>query len=241
MFQHIGLIEDIKESQAYLQQIVDFNNKFPDYVDQYLDTLASAVTNLVEYGWYLPWLDRVKLRDLKDIIKLYKANSQNDIDNFLCDFFERRLDEIQEEITQRFPLRKDPLTQAFTAHKNKQYCLSTPVFLTQADGIFVDLTSLKKGPYQRDKQVPMTQVWVNSLMLDDFTKAYLDHLNRTSTLILNKTERLTQPINKGINRHTILHGESTNYGDRVNSLKALSFLYFVKTTVESATKLPPLT
>lgn len=240
MLQDIFL-EEYKQAQAYVREIIDFEKNRSHYIDQYLDTLASAVIKLVEYGWYLPWLDSIKARDLKDIIKLYKTNRRGDIDNFFCNFFENWIDEIQEETTQRFPLRKDPLDQAFAAHKNNQYYLSIPVFLAQADGIFVDLTKLKKGIYERDKQAPMAQLWVNSLVLDDYTVAYLAHLNSPSTLMLNKTERVHRPVNQGINRHMILHGESTNYGDRINSLRALSFLYFVKTTVESAANLPPLT
>lgn len=240
MLQHI-LTADENEAKHYIKEIVDFEKNFPDHVKKYLATLASAVSVLVDHGWYLPWPDRISQGDLTKIVKLVKRSKWGDIENFLVDFYECRVDAIQNEMTDRFPARKDALDQAFTAHRTRQYFLSIPVFLAQADGIFVELTQLEKGIFQRQKSLPMTQVWVSGLLLDDFTESYLQHLNRTSTLIFNKAERTEQSINHGINRHAILHGESTDYGQRVNSFKALSFLYFVKTTGESATDLPPLT
>ena len=55
MLQDIFL-EEYKQAQAYVRQIIDFEKNRSHYIDQYLDTLASAVIELVEYGWYLPWL-----------------------------------------------------------------------------------------------------------------------------------------------------------------------------------------
>ena len=228
-----GTYEEVKK---ILEESIKIEKAWPDIVDQVSKLTARVSCKLASRGWYVPWLDEVKRRELKDIRSLDKKDDP-EIDQFFCDFYDRRLDDIRKEMTQRFPDRKNCLDEAFEAHLKGKYYLSIPVFLAQADGIFVDLTGLSKGVYQRIQSDPVTKTLINGLLLDDYTEVYLEHLNAPSTLILNKNERLKRPVVVGINRHMILHGESIDYGTKMNSLKAMSFLCFVKTTFENLSNL----
>jgi hypothetical protein len=47
------------------------------------------------------------------------------------------------------------------------------------------------------------------------------------TLPIGASERQRNEEFIGLNRHMVLHGESLNYGNKINSLKAISLINYV--------------
>ena len=120
---------------------------------------------------------------------------------------------------------------AFRAHRQKDYSLAIPVFLTQSEGLCTDITN--KSLFRSHKKKPGTADYVEKIATDALTSALLSPLSRIIPINASEEHRRGS---KAPNRHTVLHGESLDYGTKANSLRAISLLnfvgHFLKTEVE---------
>jgi hypothetical protein len=208
----------------------NFEKSWYEHIEKIISLTAGVISELANQGWFVPSLGELRSRDTKNIRGL-SNKSQTDRDMFLCEFYEARLLHIQSVLVRKYPVREQPLSQAFEAHENEKYFLSTNTFLSQADGIFQDLIFIENGVYSRkqNKGVPVVKQFLGGAKLDDYMLAYLQPL--WSKNALNRNKRDCQDYPFMINRHSVLHGTSTNYGTKMNSLKSISFLFFVGTSI----------
>jgi len=133
---------------------------------------------------------------------------------------------IKEQLYTRYPNRKNVLESAFNAHDRGEYNLSIPVFLAQADGIGTQLLS-GISPFSRKTsstpRILVTAEEINRLSAQvDTTIIEPLGLPLGMTARSNSSERLLHP--HLYNRHEVLHGISVDYGNKINSLKAISIL-----------------
>jgi hypothetical protein len=204
---HPGLLELLKmpgeELAARLAEI-------PERMRLGLQALAEA-------GWYLD--PEMGLSEVTEFGRgLTAATEERLIQHFL-----ERLPEIQAALERRHPNRARILSRAFAAHAREEYELSVPVFLTQADGICYEI--LNASPYrERDRETKLVP-YIRSLESDTFPVSALQPLTKSIPLTANARERGESFTH--LNRHQVLHGESVDYGTRVNSLKAISFLNYL--------------
>ena len=195
----------------------DLKNSFQELPNH----IQEALLLLGENGWYLdlemslPTLWH--LRDILDEGNLPKA------ENILVKYFESRLSEIEKSILKKFPSRKHLLKAAFNAHRRKEYCLSIPLFLAQTDGICKEV--IRQYLFMKSNRKPQTAIYVDQITNDTFMAAILSPLAEILPINASENER---PRNfNGLNRHMVLHGESLDYGSKVNSLKAISLINYV--------------
>ncbi len=114
-------------------------------------------------------------------------------------------------------------------HLKGYYQLTVPTLLAQIEGILVDgiltLDEIKpndKIGYGKQKNF-LTQVILGETGVLSFDEQIEEFY---TTIILANFER-GKEINSDLSRHAILHGEDTNYGTKLNSLKTiLIFNYF---------------
>ena len=123
----------------------------------------------------------------------------------------------------RFPARAIILESAFNAHKRKEYALSIPVLLIQADGICYDL--INKQLYSKKGKVPVVAEYAETITADVFRSALLYPLTQPLPISASANERAEDFSD--LNRHQVIHGESTTYDTEINSLKAISMLNYV--------------
>ena len=135
--------------------------------------------------------------------------------------FRRDANKIKRTLAEQFPHRKQALSEAFDAHQHGRYFSSVALLLTQADGICHDAigenicsrkTIASADSLADDVQEGILRELFRGLMWEGWPLA-LSRNNRPSGL-------------SELNRHQVLHGESTDYGTEENSLKAISFLNF---------------
>jgi len=195
----------------------DLKNSFQELPNH----IQEALLLLGENGWYLdlemslPTLWR--LRDIFDEGNLLKA------ENTLVEYFENRLSEIEKSILEKFPCRKHLLKAAFNAHRREEYCLSIPLFLAQTDGICKEV--IRQYLFMKTNRRPQTAAYVDQIANDTVMAAFLSPLAETLPINASKNER---PRNfNGLNRHMVLHGESLDYGSKINGLKAISLVNYV--------------
>lgn len=137
----------------------------------------------------------------------------------------QNLGAIEQKLIVRHPTRKLVLEAAFRAHNMAEYFLSTPVFLAQADGICADgttyklfLTNDKKHGY-----TPKVSEWANTKLSVSLHKTLASALVNKGAFQLHHSV----PNRIKVTRHSILHGESIDYGNEVNSLKAISLVVYL--------------
>jgi len=77
----------------------------------------------------------------------------------------------------------------------------------------------------KSNRKPQTAIYVDQITNDTFMAAILSPLAEILPINASENER---PRNfNGLNRHMVLHGESLDYGSKVNSLKAISLINYV--------------
>jgi hypothetical protein len=175
-------------------------------------------------GWYLP-------PDIPFPVALEAYASlkkdREELDQYMMEIMDHDLSFIEKDIAERFPKREQILRDAFDAYREGKHSLAIPVFLAQADGMFCDLTGMNatalsagKNKIERKSEYVQKCITVQNLG-DAFVFAPLT----------NETP-LTQyyPPDQDpafFNRHAVLHGLDTEYASKINSLKAISYLFFV--------------
>lgn len=161
----------------------------------------------------VPYLFKIE-RVLKD----GKVGAVNDA---LSRHYSERLDDIENSVIARYPDRRKIIRSAFSAHRRGEYELSIPVFLAQADGVCTE-EAAGKSYFRNKKGKPQTAEIVESITIDTFKEAIFSPLALVLPINVSEGKRSEEFV--GLNRHTVLHGESPDYGTRLNSLKAISFL-----------------
>jgi hypothetical protein len=244
-----SLLEELDEDK---ESLAEFNRRVKNIFEQlekdledarqeYFNQTGCVREKLAEMGWFLPNYTRSVLsRELRDMRRLGSKTSK-EIDEYCYQFYQDRLERIHSEVVHAFPDRKNAIDEAIEAHQLGKYFLSVPVLLIQADGIFAEHSNKfsvfaqcsRIGVFDRERRspTPKSKRWLEDLILnDEFVMSYMKPLCMVTALNMNPTERASAGIT--LNRHAVLHGECVDYGTQMNSLKSLSFLYFVTTAIE---------
>lgn len=190
----------------------------------------DALILLGEHGWYLD-----PEMTLPDLWRLEKALSDGDVEeaeNALVEYFGRRLLDIKASVASKFQHRSHLIESAFDAHDRGCYELCIPVLLAQVDGICKEIVD--QYLFIKKDRKPQTAVYVSQIATDTYKAALLSPL--ATALPIGKTESERSDSFNALNRHTVLHGESLDYGTKANSLKAISLLNYVSYVLHTVSK-----
>src|SRR2546429_6349718 len=128
------------------------------------------------------------------------------VDVALMDYFKKESRQIESIMLETFPNRAAILKPAFRAHRKKEYSLSVPVFLSQADGICSELLGV--GFYSRRKGIPRTASAAARFTEPNLMLSILEPLRVAGALNAFEGERNQHP--DVLNRHEVLHGKSVD-------------------------------
>lgn len=202
--------------------------------DAWPANIQQAMLALGKIGWYLD--KELPAEDAWRLGELASNGNASSVNLMLEQYFEERLDDIEREICKVVPMREKIIAAAFNAHRRAEYELSVPVLLAQSDGVCLDMTG--SHYFLKDKKLPAPAKFVEKLQ-GDFYKAWCTPLAVVLPIAASAKQRqlasaeLDDPSWIELNRHTVLHGESVDYGTRLNSLKAISLLNYLATFVPS--------
>ena len=180
----------------------------------------EGIINLALSGWYLDL--EMTFPQISELGHALLQGNADEAEAALVEHFEGRADSIEAELVRKFPRRAHLIQAAFRAHRQKEYDLAIPVFLTQSDGICTDI--IRKSPFRSRDKKPETADYVETIATDTLKSAFLSPLARI--IPINASEKHRRGSN-ALNRHTVLHGESLDYGTKANSLRAISLLNYV--------------
>ena len=207
--------EDIRTNMSNF--IIGFSRAF----DQLPERTRKALMALAQYGWYFDL--EMSFSEIWEIENILESGDIETANTFLFQHFTERIPEIEQRLREKHPSRAKIFRSAFNAHQQKEYALSVPAFLIQADGICFDL--INKQLYSKRNKIPVLNEYAKSIASDTFQSALLYPLTQPIPITASSHER-TEDFNE-LNRHQVIHGESTNYDIEINSLKAISLLSYV--------------
>lgn len=193
--------------------------------------IQSALLALGERGWYLD--DELGFSELWQLEELISLGQAEQVDELLTRHYEARLQDIEEHLANALPERGKILRSAFAAHRREEFELSVPVLLAQSDGACLDLTGCYFFIRDRKSNLPEASLHAARVARDAFSVAMLSPLSQVLPINASGKERERALQGKGLatwselNRHRVLHGESTDYATRQNSLKAISLINYL--------------
>jgi len=213
------LIELAPGITAFQDHIAELIRPVLKTLDELPAQMRDAHGKLAQHGWYMdPELPFPVLWYLADLIADGRAVDAHDV---LVSHFRDHAEAIERRLVAALPHRSRIIAAAFRAHARKEYELSIPVLLTQADGVTVDLF----GKQLFTKKAGGLAKHLQALAVDSIEAAFLYPLVTPSPISASFDER--GPDFKGLNRHQVLHGEATDYATEDNGLKAISLLNWV--------------
>ena len=176
--------------------------------------LTKVIIKLANLGWFL---GRKILQDFPtDLLEILKSTDPANVTKIMGRYFRKRLDIIANELINNYPERQNLLRKTFQAHKQGHYDFSIPLFLLHADGIsrhrFGGEVFMKKGR----KTIASHSLGLHAeyLISNELLPIWASQANRSNDPSI-------------LNRHQIVHGESIDYGNELNSLRTISFLYWI--------------
>lgn len=185
--------------------------------------IQEALLLLAQYGWYLDF--NMSIPDLWEIKESISEGKIDDVENNLVEYFENKMEDIEKLITTQFPHREHIIRSAIRAHRNGDYCLSIPVLLAQTDGICKEVINQYLFMKRRKDMKPKTATYVEQIAADTCKAALFSPLAASMPITASESER--EEGFSLLNRHMVLHGESLDYGSKINSVKSISLINYV--------------
>ncbi|MFN0728765.1 hypothetical protein [Polaribacter gochangensis] len=162
-----------------------------------------------EYGWYI--YDGSSLEEVLIILKLLNETNIKKAEEKIKIIFEDNLNEIETDLSKLNKESSQIIKEAFHCHKMKLFYASTILFISLSDG-------LTKGKL-------FTKSYIQKIKKKNKNHFLLNIFNDENPV--NKNYIPNKSSNSELMRHGIMHGNSTNYGNKINSLKALSLYHFI--------------
>lgn len=186
-----------------------------------------ALMTLANNGWYMD--PDLSIPAIFRIAEAFTPENVSEANDAMCEYFDGQIGHIEQRLTELVPERVRLLSAALSAHVRGEYALSIPVFLAQADGICHEITGVQL--YGRDNGKPKLAKALRKQPISPFVLSMLSPIIEPAPISAGEKERLG--MIDILNRHCVLHGESIDYDNRLNSCRAISLVGYVAWILQS--------
>ncbi len=195
-----------------------------------LEKSPEVFYNISRYGWYIDNdMTPVEVFSLNDMIA---ENKIAELDELLVNYYEKNLDRILSEIIIEYPSRKTLIEEGFNNFKEKRYASSIVLLITQIDGICYDKCEKLFFRNQRQRKVYKPEIEAElSKIKNAFLECTLSPIKTPSVVNEHISNIKNFPVT--LNRHAIIHGHVKTFNDRLNNLKIISLLNYIKQILEN--------
>ncbi len=197
-----------------------FTEEFLERIEKLPARLQKALFIFAENGWYFDL--EMSPEELWGLEEAFTEGRVEEAEDVLSKYFESRLDAIESSIKEKYSHRSVLITEAFEAHKKGKYSLSILALFAQTDGICKEVFG--QNLFCGGKRFESNK-YVEQITYDSLHEALISPLKQRMPVNLNQKER--DIYFKGLNRHMVMHGESLDYGTKINSLKAVSIFNYI--------------
>ncbi|MUK26591.1 hypothetical protein [Aliivibrio fischeri] len=197
--------------------------------------LEDESIQLMNKGWFI-WFFEGDIDNFYEKAHSLFGTSDIQQDLYMENYIADNMHNFKSELINSYPNREGQIEDAFKTHELELYYASIPVLLALSEGIGRDLCPgvgifSKQNPRGPKAGLPKTDDIFDSISgLEVFEEAVLKPL-RVSSQITKTIHHPTNEDRKLLNRHLIMHGNSDLYGNKINSLKAISLVYFVHSSL----------
>lgn len=250
---HRALVGPIAEIQRIMQpSLVSFAKEMADLAQsmaarqeaqrEAFPILSTRIPMLAQRGWFISY--GFGLRDFDSLAESAKFASDNELEQLVEDLYRKNLGSLVDHFNRNYPARQAIVEQAIYAHREKLYALSIPVFFAQSDGVCVERTKrhfFMGRPDQHVKAIAQEKTFALQAEMQNDDEGQrvskILELLMWAPLLEHHSIRYNDAKREemgylGLNRHTVLHGESLDYATEVNSLKAFSLLSYMASLLE---------
>jgi hypothetical protein len=204
-----------------------FQSSFGRFFESFPSKTQAALMTLADNGWYID--PDLSIPGISRIAKFFTPENVAEANDAMCDHFESCLDKTEQRLSEQVPGRARLLSLALGAHRRGEYALSIPVLLAQADGICQQLTG--EQLYSCRKGIPKLASAPKILAISPFVRSMLSPIIEPAPISADQQHRAERV--DILNRHAVLHGESTDYDNRLNSYRAISLVAYVAWILQS--------
>lgn len=212
------LQKKMEEMGSYYKE---FSIKLQSAAKINFDRITENLRTLANLGWYTSMETSLNFPNI--VIEKLINEGEESANKIMIEYLDGELEFIKEIIRSHFKHRQAAIFQAITAHQEEKYFLSIPVFFSQTEGICNELTGIRFFVKVYRKKRYRTEELTANLRDGSILTLIMEPLKVEG--VMRKNQVQGEPI--GINRHDVLHGQSIDYGNRVNSYKALSLLFYI--------------
>ena len=184
------------------------------------EELPKGLKAMAARGWF--WDGEISI----GFVASFKMRIEDDpqaVEVELSEHFDERAYAIEHEVCRAHPNRREALREAFGAHRAGLYTLSIKGLLSEADGMWQDRHP--RGLFSDGGPNSAAREYRSEMASGGFADIFLSPLLTRAPLWLSKKERGESFI--GLNRHQVLHGETTDCYSESNSLRAISFVSYI--------------
>ncbi|PSK82681.1 hypothetical protein [Prolixibacter denitrificans] len=197
--------------------------QFTERLFELLKNTPGDLVLLAKYGWYLDFGSDLRLAEY--LASLIEDDKIEKLDQYLINRFREDTNKIFKKLKTRHPSREAIFAQVEQAQNNKQYFVSIPALLAQADGICLDYTKkkffkkIKKQDYLPEMTTELSEISSTALSI------FMAPIKEQSPIGAHEEGLKQYPVK--FNRHVVMHGIDTEYGTEANSLRCLSFVKYL--------------
>lgn len=232
IFKFQSILPNHFEEESTLYKIKNRTSNFKESVEYIISEAPENLQKLAMQGWYINFSKEFRLAvSLSDKIE---EDSFDELDSFFINHYRTNLENIFGQLKTRHPKRVQILDELKESYHKGLYNTCIPTIFSQIDGICKDVISKgffnkinKKSEY---KHLPVIIENLESVK-DGLLKAFLFPIYNNTPAIAH--ESTLGNFSVKLNRHSIMHGEDTEYGTEINCLRCISLLIYISDVLES--------
>lgn len=205
-----------------LEQLETFK-EIGERLKEYAEKTPEYFLLIAQNGWFIDLESELNLA--AKVAYEIQTGELEKANVLLVNYYGENLEQIFERLIIRHFKRKQILSQILNSYRTENYSLLIPTVLTQVDGICFDFTKKKFFIKEKNnKYLPQVTSELEK-SAENFLNLYLSPLQNQTPIMVREQDIKEFPCT--LNRHEILHGISTDYGTKINSLKVISLLKYV--------------
>ncbi|GGD86428.1 hypothetical protein [Planktosalinus lacus] len=199
-------------------------------LNEYTQNVSVHTLLVSRHGWFIDLIAPIDMP--ANAYTLFKSGNIKAGDKVIGDYYHEYIDDVFDTLKKRHKRRKFILEDILNGYKEKNYRMIIPCIFTQIDGISNDFT---KKAFFTKKEKKYNHLPEFSALIKAETEGFLDYyispLQNQTPIMVN--EKYLGGFPCKFNRHQIIHGSSVSYGNKTNSLKAISFLKYLSDILTS--------
>ena len=199
-----------------LEGFKKFAEEYRKITERFNYNFYEGLSILADNGWYID--EQMPMSIALEGMKHVSNNEIKKLDKLFCDYYTESAKEILKYQVFRYTDREKILTEAYKAHDKRMYFASIALFLSQADGI------CKGELFKTRKDKAAIKAYMKELYPSKVPN-FLQVITTESAIDVYFPQR--DKYKSELNRHGVFHGYDVEYGNKTNSLKAMSLLAFI--------------